>query len=69
MWTFPGVNNTDGYPSHTKNNSMIASGMSYLDVNSSSTLQKSYRCIAFYPDGTTQEYDYETGPAAGKFLQ
>lgn len=55
VWTSPGSSNVRDEPGHVIDNSMIGSGVSYLDVNSSSDLKESYRCIATFPNATSQE--------------
>ena len=60
-WSCTGVTAIpDGYPGHLINNSMIHSGVSYLYVINSSALKDMYRCIVFYPNGTTQQLPRNT---------
>lgn len=55
-WSCTGVTVIpDSYPGHLIDNSMIHSGVSYLHVTNSSALKDMYRCIVFYPNGSTQQ--------------
>ena len=66
VWSFPGISSIPkGYSSHVIDNSMLDSGVSYLDVNSSSDLKEMYRCIAIQPNNPTKEWTKETADEAG----
>ena len=63
VWSFPGLYSIpNGYQGHTIDNTMINSGVSYLDVQISESLKGSYRCIAFYSNGDPQQSQLFTSP-------